>query len=356
MPLSDVKIDQSLRFSGKAAFAHRQSIIEVDIHEDDRQIFMMTELKLGSDRHAVDLIIDTGSTALWINREDCGDDPIGLLGDCRIASNPRTLSYLDGTIEGKEAKTSIWLEKESRVSPNHDIVVIDKKSSLMNYGIIGLARAELEETSYMKGLKLNGIIAEEAFAIYRSGDRYELILGGVDRSLVKPNAIETVAQMINPDAYYINVDGAMIEDSLVTSRSTNALIDSGNTLISFPGFYSNDFIRIMSAKGINCMLIDEQNAMFKVLACQLDPNAKFPDISFTINGVKLTIPGSVLVGECVDIPVGNLYDDRSVFACYIKIEFFMRADYFTLGKTFLEKVYTTFNLDKQTITFIQNAD
>jgi hypothetical protein len=334
-------------------------MIRQGIYDDADRMYMMTRLEMGADRQEVQVILDSGSSATWINRYDCGNDPIGLLGDCRLASQPQSLGYLDGVISGKIAHTSVWLNAGSVESKNHDVVVIDQKTKLMTYGIVGLSKGYDNEPTFLGILKSNKLIPEEAFAIYCKDDMFELILGGVDRSLVKPNAKEAIVPISSEEAFFITVDSALVGDTFVSSTPTMALIDSGNTLISFPGYLARPVLAALTQRGIECILVQEQNPMFNILGCSIEDTASFPDFSFKINGVQFIIPGNFLTNQCEESGFGTGYaydDEPQARACYMKIEFFMAENYFTLGKAFLQKIYTTFNLDKKTLTFVQNLD
>src|SRR5207248_1552764 len=70
LPLSEAPLRQKEK-GGKPVFSHAQSMIRQGIYDDEDRMYMMTKLELGADRHEIPLILDSGSSALWINKFDC---------------------------------------------------------------------------------------------------------------------------------------------------------------------------------------------------------------------------------------------------------------------------------------------
>ena len=340
----------------RLTYGHSQSLIDIDLFNDDKEMYMMTSIHFGNDKKSIDLIVDSGSSNLWINRDDCGNDDTGLKGDCDAATTPKSLYYLDGEIHGKMAKTSVWLNNGQIESRDHHVTIITKKSELMNYGILGMARGYDAEPTFLMTLKDNGVIEKQAFAIYTDNEKSTLVLGGVDQSLVQAGAAEVTVPLINKDSFYFKIEGARFGDEIISMEFTNALADSGNTLISFPAYLSNTVVNTLSKLGLECFLLKESNPLFHELVCKMTDEQLFPDLHFVIKDTLFTVTGDHLKSTCYQTNGGFFYDDyvSEIKECLIKIEFFGNGNYFTLGKAFLQKVYTTFNLDDQTITFAQN--
>lgn len=321
---------------------------------------MMTTLQLGADHKPVELIIDTGSHAFWINRADCGNDNNGLAKDCELAQKDRYLGYLDGTASGKLAHTDVLFEESGIVSKNHPMIVIKEKTELMTYGIIGMADGFMEETNFLTKLKENEVISKKAFGIFKDESVFELILGGVDRSLVKENAREIKLPILNSGSFFINIERANIGETQIVDKDTETLIDSGNTLISIPGYLSDLVMEALKNRGMNCEQIEEQNKRFNILGCyyEKETTPSFVDMTFTIQGVTFTIPGEQLISTCtneMEEPTSAYEnDDDDKVGCFLNIEFYKQGSHFTLGKAFINHVYTTFDLEANEITFIQN--
>lgn len=342
--------------AAKPEFGHMQALIDIELFNDKKDMYMMTTLYMGKDKKPIDLIIDSGSSATWINYDDCGKDVNGLAGDCERATTPNSLYYLDGEIHGKVAKTSVWLNNNTAESKNHDVTVIFQKSELMSYGIVGMARSSTKEKSFLQTLKENKVIAKKAFAIFSRGEDSLLVLGGVDHSLIEKDATEATTKLLVQNEFFFQIEGVKFGDDIVSLEFTKALADSGNTLISFPWYLTNPVIGTLKKQGIDCYLLQESNTMFSELTCKMSADQVFPDLHFVIAKKTFTVPGHHLKSDCYDNPNGFFYDDvdSNLKDCLIMIEFFANGNYFTLGKTFLQKVYTTFDLDENAITFVQN--
>jgi len=342
------------------ARAHFQSLLQDDIYPDQDNIFMLTKLHMGEDQTQVELIIDSGSSVLWIPKEDCGSNhETGLAHDCDQAADPKSLYYLDGDIHGRRGQTTVWVNHKNARSPGHTFVVIDRKSELMNLGILGLSKGWESTPTFLETLETNKLIEDRAFSLYRDTDKYELILGGVDRTKVSENHVEATSDIVSTDSFMFKFQGARFGDLTFITEHSQALVDSGNTLICFPMKYSPSIMDYLSAKGFNCYLEQEANPMFHEIICHMNGRnrSEFPHLTFTIEEKEFTITGEHLIELCQENVQGyNPFSEDSTYQedCLIRIEFQNRSSYLTLGKAFIERVYTTFDLETNKITFIQN--
>ena len=347
----------AVRLAGvRPSYGHAQSLLNMNLFNDEKDMYMMVTVHLGNDKKPVDIVIDTGSSAMWIDENDCGSDQNGLFGDCSSGTEPNTLAYLDGEVNGVYARTSVWLDNDKIESVNHQFTVAHTKTKLMTFGIIGMARGYNRAETFLGTLKKNGLIDIQAFAIYTEGDKNVLVLGGVDQSLIKPGSNEVTVDLIRQNEFFFTLEGSKIGGEVVSMEFSETLVDSGNTLISFPGYLSNTIVGILAKKSIECYWLQESNPMFSQLVCKMTQEQVFPDVEFVIKEKTFTVPGDHMKGKCFDTIGGYFYDDygSDLQECLIKIEFNTSGKYFTLGKTFIHKVYTTFNLDENTITFAQN--
>jgi len=321
----------------------------------------MATLPLGDDKIMSELIIDSGSSVMWIPKEECGPNhDSGLARDCDVAQEKQSLHYLDGSIHGRKTKTTVWISHSQIKSPNHHLAVIDERSRLMKKGILGLAKGYEQDQTFLDTLKANGLIHSRSFSLFSHNGASSLILGGIDYSKISKNHLKAVASLTSDSAFRFTLQSARVGKLNFMGEDKNALLDSGNTLISFPMSASRSFIGYLQEEKLDCYLEVEANPQFSEIVCNLsnEDKERFPDLGLTIEGKEFVVPGAYLIEICEKNP--NAFDPfakphQLKVACLIKIEFQTGYAFTTIGKAFIEKVYTTFDLEKGTISLIQNV-
>ena len=357
-------------FSSRAAgVAHAAGNLQYILHDklESQQagdIHIVVKLPLGANKQMTEFILDTGSYQLWIKRNNCGAANGGdsLATDCSNAKTPISLFYADGAAHGYSGRTSIWLQGGSVSSSNHLFSVIDSTSFEIKYGILGLAKGNLSpQDAFLPTLKRNQLIQEEAFAIAKRSDGLYLVLGGVDPSWANDQATQVTVPIKSEIAYYIDVDKVTFGSETIIGGTTPALIDSGNSLLSFPWGLKDILVSVFKTSGLDCQIRQETNRNYYQLHCQLEKGQtpQVSDLSITLGGKIFKIPFRDLMirGDfCREvIPAFADFDSDGPGKelCPMKIEFESGSAKMIIGQVFLEQNYVTFNLEKRTITFIQ---
>lgn len=172
-----------------------------------------------------------------------------------------------------------------------------------------------------------------------------MVIGGIKSSNLKsPTSKIAVLPILSPDQYIINLDKVMIGQAEI-SPSINALVDTGNTLISFGSLYKDDVMQALQKNGgLTCKLLQEVNGVFFQMKCYIPKLEAVPDLKIVANGVTIIIKGRLLAQKCESslFGFGDLY-------CLMNFEFSSNNEYMVLGKAFIMNSYTTFFLDRREI-------
>ena len=190
------------------ARAHFEQLIEEDIYPDRNNVYFMATLPLGDDKIMSELIIDSGSSVMWIPKEECGPNhDSGLARDCDVAETTVSLFYLDGDIHGRRGNTSIWMNHGQNKSVGHQFIVVEMHSEYMENGILGLAKGTDDSyKTFLQTLKDNGLIKDTAFSVFKNNDKLELIIGGINLDKLPGNKIFAEAPIKSPDSFKFDLD------------------------------------------------------------------------------------------------------------------------------------------------------
>lgn len=334
--------------------SHRAALISQGLFTDQDNVYLLLNLSMGAEKEKVKVAIDTGSPWIYIMDYDCGDSG-ALKLECDRANVPGTYSYLDGSVVGRIGTISLWLNNDSIESIGHSFLVAEEYTDIMKTGLVGLSKGYGSEKTFLSTLKKNGLINEISFSISSFEDKLELILGGIDRSKIQAGAKQVTIGMLSDNSYHVKTQSIFIGKHQLCSDITS-LLDSGNTLIALPQVMADDFIEYLQSIDISCYLEPEVNPSFESLVCALAPEQEFPDLVFHIGGVPFVAYGDDLISGCMQEDYDFFYStDDMKLTCDINIEFHVGGRGATIGKTFIEKNYLTFNLDRKEVTIVQNV-
>ena len=363
-----VKAPESSRRAGVAHAAG--NFAQVIIHNElipslDGSNLLLT-LPFGEDKVPLKIAIDTGSQALWIKKEECGNGtlPGSLALDCQNAKKPSQLGYLDGGLTGRLGYTTVWFGGGKIASRHHQFTVAEKIDPILKYQLMGLSGSFDGGPTLLSQLKEQKIIADESFSIYQYPNKtLNLILGGIDESLVKPGSIRVTTPIKDKVAYYIDVDKVTFGSETIITATTQSLMDSGNSLLSFPRAAKNKVFSQLQKYGLSCFLRNENNPQFDQVFCDFSEpftTENGPEIVYYIGGQPFSLTFDSLVMKddrfCRQVVPAFGSDDIShPTRCPVRLEFTnSMSNQLILGKAFIEQKYLTFNRGANLITFIED--
>jgi hypothetical protein len=152
-----------------------------------------------------------------------------------------------------------------------------------------------------------------------------LIIGGEDQELIENEKVAK-AKLTSDEGFLINLDKITMNGMEIV-KNKEALVDTGNTLISFPLEYREKFSKQLEKMGVSCDLYSEYNEEFFQLGCNFkkDMSDSF-DLEFVIGGVELKLNAMHLIDVCNEIP-----NNPDQINCLYLIEFQKDGPFFMLG-------------------------
>jgi hypothetical protein len=305
-------------------------------------------VQIGTPPQEFTVIFDTGSSNLWVPKTKCKNCGYWFINggkakydESKSSSYKKDggdfhIQYGSGDVKGFFSVDKITLaddievenQKFAEVSNAGGLgvgYVMGKFDGILGLGFEGLALGGA--TTVFKNAIDQNKVAQQMFA-FKLGDNQdgELTFGGYDDSAFT-GAIDWHS-LSEPKYWLIDIDG--ISAGSYTMAKTNAIVDSGTSLITGP---SAQIRKIASSVGASANLLGQYT-----MDCA--KVSTLPDLEFKIGGKAYTVPGKDLViqasGTCLfammgmDIPNGPQW---------------------ILGDVFMRQYYTIFDYGGKRVGF-----
>lgn len=349
------------------------------------------EVNIGTPAQTVKLLIDTGSSDIWVigsGNPDCGsaqearNDPNII--DCSISGTFDTsksstwsqnqtdffIQYGDQTAAKGGWGTDTFAFGNVNVS---DLSIAVASTTNSSNGVMGIGLAGLESTITYRGndqisgnpyenlpmkMKAEGLIKANAYSLWLnnlSSDSGNVLFGGVDYAKIDGDLF--TVKLVNPQrsvsskpiAFYVGLDSVSITDvkgvsGFITKQPVPALLDSGTTLTYLPQEAFSYVVRAMGAT------YDPQNGY--VCPCK---NGASGHLDYNFSGANISVPLYQLTypiqlqsssGRVVNAQFRNGDD-----ACLLLMQ--ASEDHVILGDSFLRAAYVVYNLDSYEVSMGQ---
>lgn len=306
-------------------------------------------VKIGSPPQEFQVIYDTGSSNLWVPEVGCvhcgykwihgGKNKYDSDASQSFVEDGRDFSiqYGSGAVSGVFAEDSVILAddievKNQKFATIHDAAGMGIAFTFAYFdGILGLGFDSISvggvETVFHQAIE-QGAVEKPMFAFYL-GDNAdgELTFGGYDDTKFEGD----LSWVSLSDATYwrINTDGVKI--GLFSSGPSDAIVDSGTSLITGP---SKDILAIALEIGAKPTITGQYT-----IDCEKVDD--IPEITWTIDGKNYPVPGKDLVisaaGTCLFAMMG--------------MDFPKPGPQWILGDVFMRKYYTVFDYEEERVGF-----
>lgn len=309
-------------------------------------------VEIGSPPQSFQVIYDTGSSNLWVPEKGCvhcgykwlhgGKNKYDKdVSDSFVEDGTEfAIQYGSGAVSGVFALDTVILADDITVKNQKFATIHDAGGMGIGYafgyfdGILGLGFDSISvggaETVFHNAID-QGEVESGQFAFYLGDNKDgELTFGGYDEEKFVGD-IHWVP--LSEQSYWrINIDG--IEMGSYKSSSTDAIVDSGTSLITGP---SRDIKAIAEHIGAKPSLTGQ----FTVDCDSVD---SIPEISWTIDGTAYSVPGKDLVlqsaGMCIFAMMG--------------MDFASPGPKWILGDVFMRQYYTIFDYENAQIGIAQS--
>ncbi|KAF9561944.1 aspartic peptidase A1 [Agrocybe pediades] len=217
----------------------------------------MAQLKIGSNQTVFTLLVDSGSSDLWVPAEGChGDDG----GDCgphtalgphvsktfNATKQPWSINYVSGTVSGYLVRDDVTIAGLKMTAHEFGVATNETKDFTPNSipfdGLLGTGKDTLSRqgvptllTSLYKAKRISAPII--SYKLPRWADFKndgEMTLGGMDPQLYDPKTVVTMKN-INTFGYWaVDVGAVQIGNTDLKWSNRTILMDTGTTLMIAP--------------------------------------------------------------------------------------------------------------------------
>ncbi len=312
----------------------------------------LSTIQIGSRNQEFDVILDTGSTTLWIGEIN----QLPFLGNGFNCSQSKTckpestftknFTYGTGNIQGYKIQDNLKIGNV--VLPSHSLILANSTDSKLKgiQGILGLSlgRGSMGFPTILEQMKSKGLIKVGMFSMYLGNDGKslgsntgEIIFGGYDPKYAV-GAFQFIRVKTEKETSFWRTElkGLGVGSKSNLSENLSVIFDSGTSVLILPEQTIKNFIQEAKQNNINCLY----SVSKKKYQCDCSGRDKLGNLTFYFNGAVLSIPASYYIEfnyGCCDLmmlSIPGLGDDEGV-----------------IGDVFLKHFYTMYTADNYTIGF-----
>jgi len=305
-----------------------------------------SDITIGTPPQEFKVVLDTGSSNLWVPSQDCGSIACYLHSKYDHSSSSTykkngsdfAIQYGSGSLEGYVSKDTVQIG-DLKIKDQLFAEATSEPGLAFAFGrfdgIMGLGY----DTISVNGIPPpfynmidQGLIDEPVFAFYLSdtnkGDDSEAIFGGVDKSHYTG---EMTKIPLRRKAYWeVDLDAITFGDQTAQIDSTGAILDTGTSLLALPSTLAELLNKEIGAK-------KSYNGQYTVDCNKRD---SLPDLTFTLTGHNFTIDAYDYIlevqGSCISAFMGfDIPEPAGPLAI--------------LGDAFLRKYYSVYDLGNNAV-------
>jgi len=357
MPLMKLEIEEPAQSQQDDNFLERSGMNIINFNNFN----YFGVIQLGSPSKALNVILDTGSSILWVRDSTKFSSPYNGFSCSKSRTCKPDPKFTKSIIYGKGSilgyKITEQINLGSLTLPNYDLVLAQKVNDIPSHidGVLGLSCSQGKDTAFpglVEILKSSGLIASRTFSMYL-GDKPtargevtgEIIFGGYDpKYALSSFQFVTVKEQVHWAADLLEINFG--PGKAVSTEKVSIIFDSGTSLVLLPGNVIQNILSQLDSFGGNCKYIEGQLNY----RCDCQNIYKVPDLIFGFNGASFNIPPSAY------------FLARNEFDCYLLIQQMQPAPpgYVLpfdaiLGDVFLKNFYALYSIDNKTVGFAKAA-
>lgn len=359
-------------------YSKRANTAAVPITDEQNDSSYSGVVSIGTPAQNFDLILDTGSSDLWVATSSCTS--CGAINSCtscastefttsksssfQSSGTPLQINYGSGSVQGAISQDTVSFGGFT-ITQQELLAVSATTSGLLGgvlSGIMGLGFntiSALNTTPFWQALYSANQLSEPLFSFYL--ERYidqstmntapggVLTLGGTNSSLYQ-GSIEYLSLASSPSYWLLNVNSLSVQGKTVSvGSSTLAAIDTGTTLIAAPTTVTAS----IWAQVPGSMALQGAYAGLYAFPCStaVTVTMSFGGSTWTINSADMnlgSVPSSVS-GTTTQMCAGGIFDIGTSVGSGAGVPTWI------IGDTFLKNVYSVFRANPAAIGFAQLA-
>ena len=327
-----------------------KSFSESGEYEINDNLLFLATVKIGSDSQSFNLVLDTGSSILWVAQKGSKDT-----GTINRHFNPSTSTSCSKTTEyfnqayGSGSCSGYFYTDVVSYIGNTNFKMLFGVASTTDFevedadGIIGLARTYPESgKSLIMSLYKNKVISSRAFSFKFTrvyyGEKATFYIGKHDDFSKSETSSCSLLDTSDYEKmlWACEMTGMSLKDernkTISASGSYSVIFDSGTNVITMPLGYLYDIMNDVSQYGCTVQYSDATKSSY-----QLKCGSTLPDFLFTIDYNTYKIPS-----EFNYYKLGAYYYSRIIF---------QNSDIYIFGAPFFFTFHTLFNHDDKKLYF-----
>ncbi|KAH3901006.1 aspartyl protease BAR1 SCDLUD_002471 [Saccharomycodes ludwigii] len=311
--------------------------------------FFSTSLKIGSPVQTIEVLVDTGSSDLFISSTSnpyCGNicQQFGAFNPNNSESYKELpydfFSYFgDGTVvNGTWASETITLDNGNKL-PDLQFGLVTTGQALVS-GVLGLGLTSLESVvnyencpnlyydNFPASLSKNGLIASNSYSIQMFAETSSIIFGGVDLGLIEDGFMFTYP-LISDSRFAITMQSLKSAGKTIIKNKVSVYLDTGTTTLTLPQNYADSLASTFNATW-------DSNQFAYMLPTCVDKSRKDIVVEVNFGDITINIESSDMIAEQDGQCALNLLPTNT--------------NQIILGDPFFLNAYTVFDLDNREIS------
>ncbi|KAI5290331.1 Vacuolar protease A [Ascosphaera aggregata] len=306
-----------------------------------------SEISLGTPPQSFKVVLDTGSSNLWVPSSECGSIACYLHTKYDSSSSSTykpngsefAIQYGSGSLKGFISQDTLQIG-DLKIK-NQDFAEATSEPGLAFAfgrfdGIFGLGYDTISVNKIVPpfyNMLNQGLLDEPVFAFYlgdanKEGDSSEATFGGIDKSHFKGDLIKLP---VRRKAYWeVELDSISLGSESAELENTGAILDTGTSLIALPSTLASLLNKEIGAK-------KSWNGQYTI---ECEKRDSLPDLTFTLTGYNFTIsPYDYILevqGSCMSSFMGMDFPEPV-------------GPLVILGDSFLRKWYSVYDLGNSAV-------
>jgi hypothetical protein len=339
----------------------RGQIIQIPLKEKARYLYAGSFM-IGHDRQTFDLLVDTGSSWIWVPSANCTKSCIdaGVTQSYHQTTSTifqkktHSIEYSIGYVSGTIVMDHFILD-EQQVQKQAVILV----EEILNFrmtgfdGIIGFEKMIYSRDSnyptMLTNLNNQGLILQKSISICVACQTPELVLGGINPDYFT-EADFTFHSLTSGEGWYIELQSFGIDATRSTPLDSEVLLDTGTNLIVVDTWVTLALIAMFKRhQNIDCAPSSALQDRFLCFypGATLSFSEVFPVLYFDFDGASYTLEPDYYVFACEKTTIG----DTPYVGCALDIMGIDGVEPLTLGMPFMKKYATWFDETNDRIGF-----